>query len=62
MNSYKLVWADTREFGRNEDDLIKALEEQVNVYINKGWSCIGGIVLCNSNGSTTRMYQTMVKL
>ena len=62
MDSYKIVFSDRSDFGViRENDMVKVLEEKVNTYINEGWSCIGGIVLCHHNGLTTRIYQTMIK-
>ena len=62
MDTYKIVFQDMSSFGViGENDMVKTLEEKVNTYINEGWSCIGGIVLCHHNGLTTRIYQTMIK-
>lgn len=63
MNLYKIVISDRSEFGCiGEYELIKNLEEKVNTCINEGWSCIGGFVLSSSNGLTTVVYQTMIKM
>jgi len=63
MDSYKIVFSDRldRRGLIVENDMVKELEEKVSTFINEGWSCIGGIVLCHSNGLTTRIYQTMIK-
>ena len=63
MDQYKIIYSGKSDFGSfiSENDMIKNLEEKVCLYINKGWSCVGGIVLCHDNGLVTRIYQTVIK-
>ena len=63
MDQYKILYSGKSDFGSvgSENDMIKILEEKVNSYINKGWVCVGGVVLCHDKGLVTRLYQTIVK-
>ena len=68
MSSYKLVFSDRSEKTRSgciDDDevnIVQNLEEKVSAYMSQGWTCIGTVVIiCQTNGLTTRMYQAMIK-
>lgn len=60
MISYKIVYAECE--GSSHDNLCKSLEANVEVLLNEGWTCVGGVALIFDTGIIYNMYQAMVKM
>ena len=61
MASYKIVDADRVE-GNNLTLMCRNLEEKVELLMEQGWTCVGGVVMVEQDGCIYTMCQTMIKL
>ena len=60
MISYKIVYSHCE--GSSCDNLCKSLEANVEVLLNEGWTCVGGVAVISDAGMILNMYQAMVKM
>jgi hypothetical protein len=61
MSSYKIVYSDY--LLSYDIDTMKNLQEKVEVLLNEGWTCTGGVTVSfNKDGHVIRIYQAMIKM